>query len=507
MKNKLLVFFVAVLSLLTACTGDFEEINTPPTSPASVPAELVLSRVQYRSVREKGNSWTNQILQWGSWVQHYGNGNQGFNTAHYVDNPQYTEDFWNFLYETLIDCRKGIELVNEQDEGNVAQQKIAIFTIIEILNWITLTDVLGDVPYTEALQGADELTPAYDTQEAIYTDLISRLETAAGDINPSDGAFFGEADLFFQGDPEKWVKFANALRLRVGLRLSKVDAGTAQSVVSSAMGASLPSSNDDDAILPTIGGGPFTDFHRAAELLVRAPNDAPYIGEALVNTMLANDDPRLPIIAAPTPNSVAGGGALEYRGVGPGLTDAQYAEVNANQGDFSRPNGDAYFSETTERGQTSLSYAEVSFAKAEAALRGWGGSEEDAQRFFEEGIRAALSRTEFPQFGITQDQIDAYVAANGTLDGSFEEKLEQIMTEKWIALAFDQEDEAYSEWRRTEYPVLDPGDNTTGDSNGEIPRRMLYSPLEPTLNTESYNAAVSRIGGDTYTNRVWWDVD
>jgi hypothetical protein len=507
MKNKFLILFMAVLFLIPACTGNFEEINTPPTSVTSVPSGLVLSQVQYRSVREKGNSWTNQILQWGSWVQHYGNGNQGFTTPHYLDIPLYSTDFWNALYSTMRDCRQGIELVQAQDEGNIASQKEAIFTIMEILNWITLTDVLGDIPYSEALQGAGNLTPSYDNQEAIYDDLISRLDVAAGNINANDGAFFGDADLYFQGDPGKWIKFANALRLRLGLRMSNVAPAKAQAVVTSAMGSSLPSSNGDDAILPVIGGGPFGDMHRAGELLVRAPNDAPYIGEAFINIMIDKNDPRLPIIAAATPNSVAAGGALEYRGVPPALTDAQYAMVNSDPGEYSRPNGEAFFSQTTERGQTAMSYAEVSFAKAEAALRGWGGTEADAQTYFEEGIRAALSRGEFPQFGITEADIDDYVAANGTLSGSFEEKLEQIMVEKWQALAHDQEDEAYAEWRRTGYPVLDPGDNQTGDSNGQIPRRMPYNPLEQSLNTASYNDAVSRLSnGDTYISRVWWDV-
>jgi hypothetical protein len=508
--KKLLIILLSVF-LLPACTERFEEINTPPTSPASVPSQFVLSQVQYRSVREKGNSWTNQILQWGAWIQHYGNHNQGFTTAHYQDIQNYNDDFWNSMYSTMIDARKGIELAEDQDAPNIATQKVAIFEMMEILNWITLTDVVGDVPYFQALQGGDNLSPAYDPQEQIYDDLIVRLESAVSRLNAGDGAFFGAADLFYDGDPAKWIKFGNALQLRIALRMSNVAPAKAQEVATRIMnGGGLPSSNADDAILPTIGGGPFTDMHRAAELLVRSPADAPFLGQEFINTMIEKNDPRLPIIAAPTPRSVAAGGALEYRGLPPALSSTQYADINANLDNYSRPNGEAFASQTTERGQTSLSYAEVSFAKAEAALRGWGGSETDAQTFFEEGIRAALSRGEFPQFGITDADIDAYVAANGTLEGSFDAKLEQIMVEKWQALALDQEDEAFSEWRRTGYPVLDPGQNQ-GDTGGTIPRRLFYSNDEPILNTENYNAAVARQSGfngtDNYNGRVWWDVN
>ncbi len=509
MKNKFLILLLAATFMLPACTDEFQEINTPPTSPASVPSGFVLSQIQYQSVREKGNSWTNQILQWGAWIQHYGNHNQGFTTAHYQDIAGYSDNLWNNMYGNMIDARQGKALAASQDAENIAAQKIAIFEIMEILNWIVLTDMFGDVPYFEALQGGDNLTPAYDSQELIYNDLISRLEVAVNTLNPGDGAFFGNADVFFQGDPAKWIKFGNGLRLRIGLRLSNVAPSIAQTVTTAAMGSSLPSSNDDDAILPTENSGArFGDMHRAAELLIRSPADAPFLGQEFINTMIAKNDPRLPIIAAATPRSVAAGGALEYRGLPPALSAAQYADINANLDNYSRPNGQAFSGPTTMRGQTSMSYAEISFAKAEAALRGWGGTEADAQNFFEEGIRAALSRNEFLQFGVTQTDIDDYVTANGTLTGSFEDKLEQIMIEKWQAFALDQEDEAFSEWRRTGYPVLDPGENL-GDTNGTIPRRFNYNIQEPILNTTNYNDAVSRQfgGSDDYTGRVWWDVN
>ncbi len=507
MRNKFWLYILVTIMIFPACTEDFEEINTPPTSPASVPAEFSLSHLQYRSVREKGNSWTNQILQWGAWIQHYGNHNQGFTTAHYQDILNYNDDFWNNMYGNMNNARKGKELAEAQDAPNIAAQKIAIFEIMEILNWICLTDMVGDVPYFEALQGGDDLTPVYDSQDQIYDDLAQRLEAAVNSLNPNDGAFFGTADLFFQGDPEKWIKYGNALRLRLALRMSNAAPDKAQSLATAVMTSGLlPSSNDDDAVLPTENSGTvFSDMHRAAELLIRSPADAPFLGQAFIETMIAKNDPRLPIIAAPTPRSVAAGGALEYRGVPPALSDVQYADVNANLDDYSRPNGEEFAGPTTERGQTSVSYAEVSFAKAEAALRGWGGTEADAQTFFEEGIRAALSRGDFPQFGITEQDIDAYVAANGTLTGTFEEKLEQIMIEKWQAFALDQEDEAFSEWRRTGYPVLDPGQNQ-GDTGGTIPRRLTYSNDEPLLNPSNYDQAVSKLNnGDTYTSRVWWD--
>jgi hypothetical protein len=242
------------------------------------------------------------------------------------------------------------------------------------------------------------------------------------------------------------------------------------------------------------------------ELYTRGEADAPFVGQAFVNTLKALNDPRLPIMVAPTVAS-QGTGTLEYNGIPPAPSAAQYAEINANQNGYSRPNRTYYTSETFNKPLNGLTFAEVSFAKAEAALRGWGGNAANAQTYFEEGIRAAMTISPFTEAGLSAAEIDAYIAANGTLTGSMDAQMEQILTQKWINFFVDQSDEAYSEWRRTGYPQLTPGLNQ-GETNGTIPTRMKYVNDESLLNTANYGAAVSRLNnGDTYTSKVWWDVN
>jgi len=504
MKNIYISFLTVFM--LFSCTENFEEINTHPTQPTEVPAEFLFSRVLKDSFRNQGNWWTTTVLQWGNWIQHYGNQNAGFTTAHYLYIDGYSESFWNFHYELLLDMQKAKELAEIQNEGDALRVKMAIFEILEITVWQRLTDMIGDVPYTEALGGSGNVNPVYDTQQSIYADLISRLDAALAQLNPSDFAYLGAADFFYGGDVEQWIKFGNFQKLKLGLRLSEVDPGLAQSTVTAAMGSSLPSSNDDNALLMLFGGADAGNKHPMVELYSRGEADAPFVGQAFVNTLKALNDPRLPIMVEPTVES-QDAGTPDYNGIPPAPSAAQYADINANQDAYSRPNRTYYTSETFNKPLNAMTFAEVSFAKAEAALRGWGGNAADAQTFFEEGIRAAMTISPFTEAGLSAAEIDAYFAANGTLNGSVEEQMGQILTQKWINFFVDQSDEAYSEWRRTGFPQLTPGLNQ-GETNGTIPTRLKYVNDESLLNTENYNTAVSRLNdGDTYTSRVWWDVN
>jgi hypothetical protein len=254
------------------------------------------------------------------------------------------------------------------------------------------------------------------------------------------------------------------------------------------------------------GGSDNGNKHPMVELYSRGEADAPFVGQAFVNTLKDLNDPRLPIMVEPTVAS-QGSGSPVYNGIPPAPSADQYAQINADQAAYSRPNRTYYTSETFNKPLNALTFAEVSFAKAEAALRGWGGNAADAQTYFEEGIRAAMTISPFTEAGLSTAAINAYIAQNGTLTGSMDQQLEQILTQKWINFFADQSDEAYSEWRRTGYPQLTPGLNQ-GETNGTIPRRLKYVDAEALINEDNYNAAVSRLNeGDTYTSSVWWDTN
>lgn len=154
-----------------------------------------------------------------------------------------------------------------------------------------------------------------------------------------------------------------------------------------------------------------------------------------------------------------------------------------------------------------MSYAEVQFLLAEAAVKGWnvGGS---AQTYYENGVRAAMNILTI--FGdkvpaVTLAEYNTYITAYPFKSGGTEaQKIEQIITQKWIVLLFNGF-EAFSEYRRTGYPVLVPVNDPTGDTKGTIPRRLIYDQSEFITNEANYKEAIQRQGLDLMTTRIWWD--
>jgi hypothetical protein len=146
-----------------------------------------------------------------------------------------------------------------------------------------------------------------------------------------------------------------------------------------------------------------------------------------------------------------------------------------------------------------MRYAEVKFLQAEAALRGWGSG--SAQAHYEEGIRASLAYYDVPASARDDYLSQPGVAWNA--GGSGAAQLEQIITQKWIAL-FTQGLELWAEYRRTGYPTLQPIP-TDGQTGGAVPSRMLYPNVERTTNTQNVEDAAQQIGGDAMTTDLWWD--
>jgi hypothetical protein len=154
-----------------------------------------------------------------------------------------------------------------------------------------------------------------------------------------------------------------------------------------------------------------------------------------------------------------------------------------------------------------MSYAEVEFLLAEAKLKGLNVSG-TVQQHYEDGVKAAMQILTI--FGdkvpaVTTSEYNTYITAHPfNASGSNAAKLEQIITQKWIVLLFNGF-EAYSEWRRTGYPVLVPVKDPSGETSGAIPRRLIYDQSELITNSANYKEAVQRQGLDLMTTRIWWD--
>jgi hypothetical protein len=486
-----------VLCIAMSCTGNFEEINTPPTSFTKVDPGMLLAKAQRNPKFNQGVEYQNSA--YGSWIQHW-NSSNNIPMSLYI----FARWSWGSYYESIRNASQiRTHLLKGQEDLPEARTKLAIARIVEADIWQIITDIFGDIPFTESALGEGNLNPQpkYDTQESIYAALVQMVDGAVSQINASDPSY-GSSDLYYGGNAEKWIKYGNSLKLHLGMRMKYVKPDLAQKVVTEALNSPLLSSNSDNALIKT-GTTNSTSYHPVLSHMSGGSPSNRYLAEAFVNRLVNTKDPRLTYLVGPTANSVKAGGEPEYRGKV--VAPTQDEMTGLIDDDYSQPSALFFMASNTANPipYYVLTYSEICFYKAEAALEGWAGlNEAQAEGFYQEGIRAAMELEPFRITDIPQEYIDAEFSLAGL---SKEERLEKIMNQKWILL-FGRSIDAFAEWRRTGYPKLIPGHNQ-GATNGQIPRRSGYPSDEILLNTDNYNEAVSRMSqGDSYLSRVWWDV-
>lgn len=520
-KTLIVTASLALALVLSACTDHFSSLNEPPTEVTSVDPSFTFTEVLKDDNVNYNWEYADARL-FGGWAQHYADNDIGDGLPnYYMQHRRNDNTFWEVKY---IDVLKNMDrtkaLLREEAEGNASdpsiRTRLAMVKIYEAMTYETLTAGLGDIPFSEAIQGLQgNTTPVYDQQSSIYPALLDSLDTYVAQLNEGDRTF-EEADIIYQGDVDKWRRFGNSIKLRTAMRMRYADESTAQAAVEEAMSSPLISNHAQSAMIETgAGGGADANAHPILTEL-REPGDKSRLGQNLVEMLKANDDPRLELIVEPTPESkeaFAQSGDpddLEYRGIPPNMTDEQYNALDITNG-TSYAAFDIWANEDLAVPAHVLTYPEVLFLQAEAALLGWGGTMSDAQTYYEQGIRAAMTMRPYNNTGfngaeITQSDIDDYVDSQTPLSSDFETALEQISEERYIAL-FSRGDEPYFEWRRTGYPQLDPGTRTDNYTNGDIPRKAFYHETEQSLNPENWQEAVDRQGDPGYNADIWIDAN
>lgn len=460
-----------------SCSKEFEKINTNPNAPEQVDAQFLLSNILWNAANN------NAVDAWnaGNFLAQL-TAKHDFNEIDRYDIRTNTE-LWNKTYLLLNDV-KSLETLAEN--GNQTYKGVAL--VMRAFLFATLTDLWGDVPYSEAIKGASDnnFNPKYDTQEEIYTgnngilqtlrDAIMILENSRNttSIPPIKG------DLIYNGDIEQWIRFANSLRVRYLLRVSnKINvASEMQTIVSNNL---LMQSNLDNGLVPYLATPPNQWF-------VHNIREGDYGGVRMsktIDSILTNlNDPRIHVWFKPTSASKNTSTPV-YKGIPNGL-----ANINSDSLPYRSTLGAIFRDQPAGVNAVLMLYSELQFALAEAAQRGLiGGS---AQMYYENGIQASFDyyNTTMPTNYLMQSEV--------TWDGS----LSKIITQKWLASMLVGY-EGWFNYRRTGFPVLKPSVNNL--NNDMVPVRYRYPDTEKAVNPNNYNAAVSRIGGDTYNIKVWWD--
>lgn len=482
MKLKTSSKALAVLLVFVMVSCDFGDINVNPNAPSVVKTDLLITNT-LRSVSDVvgGSALSGAILT------------QQIAQTQYDDASRYsttTFDFNGWYTGPLMDLQTIINLNTDEATAAAAltggsnANQIAYARIMKVYFFSMLTDRWGMIPYSAALQGSENLRPFYDTQDAIYSDMINELKAAVAQM---DGGAGIRGDFILNGNMARWAQFANSLRIKLAMRIADRNSSLASAEFTSAMTA-----------------GPIT-ADVMYPYLAAASNQNPWYGrfetrtdysvsDVLANYMLPLNDYRVIRYADPAPNKSNGDGVTTFDEV----VGMPYSHPNPGNIE----NADISFPGMAIRSQNSplpiITVAEIHFFVAEAIERGYMSG--NASDYYRSAIEASWNQWNVYDAA----NFDAFMATDAVAYSSANWK-EKIGMQKWVAL-FPNGLEAWAEWRRLDWPQLTPHQLAL-NSSGLIPVRHSYPTTEVQLNKENYDAAVASQGTDNGDTKLWWDVN
>ncbi len=473
--KRIFLVFVPLLFLATACTEDLASLNVETKKPASIPAPtLFSSAVKSLSGTLATASVNTNVFRFttSQWAM-----------AVYQDEAQYDfatraipNTWWSAMYrDVLADLRESSRLINAdatllpKEKAN----KLAILDIMEVYTFSILVNTFGNIPYTEALNSA-KLFPKYDDAKTVSADLLARLNNDIAKLDASGPGFTASEDVVYKGSVSKWAKFANTLRMKLGMVLADVDASAAKSAVE-ASDAGAISAASDNGLFTYLSASPNQNpLH--VDIVLGGRQD--YIAaKDLMDKLLGWNDPRTGSYFSTNNGGKYAGGIV--------------GKVNTYV-DFSRAGAKVIAADAP---YVLADYVETEFLRAEAKERGFNVSG-TAESHYNNAITASIL-----YWGGTAAQAADYLAqpdvAYTTAAGDWKQK---IGTQKWIAL-YNRPYETWTEIRRLDQPKISAPIN----AKSGFPTRLTYPNTEQTLNGTNYTAAASAIGGDVVTTKLFWD--
>lgn len=479
MKNRTYIagILIAVFAILS-CTNDFEEINSNPNAPLQVQPSLLLRQVIYNY----GEEMSYEGFVAGNLLgQHLTALDFNLFDRHALKSPQLGGNPWPVLYTNLRDNEIILSQSRETEAFKVYEGPALI---LKAYMAATLTDLFGDVPYFEAFQGKEvTTTPAYDTQEDVYLaegGILDNLDKGIAAIENYQGAIRLEGDILFNGNFNNWVKFANSLKIKSLMRISaKRDvAAKLQQIYTE---GNFIQQNSENATFDFTDGEP-NNFRMAR---LRAGDFNNFVMSETIEEILEElNDLRVKVLFRPTANDPD-----VYNGLINGIDASQTSISPANYSYAGR----IFREDSGMLDANFLTAWEASFLLAEAAEKGFISA--DAKMLYERGVKQAFEywNTPFPE---------DYLQAEAAYGGTGNDKIKQIITQKWIA-GITNGYEGWIEWRRTGFPNLK--NISASLNNNLIPVRLPYPTEEAALNAESYQQAAAATNDNSINSPVWWD--
>lgn len=477
--NRILLI---LMLLIMSCTEDFKTINSNPNAPLEVEPGLLLRQVIYNYGEEmsyEGFVAGNLLGQYFTAID--------FNLfdRHSLTEPQVGGNPWPVFYSNLRD-NEIILISSRSNPTHAVYEGPAL--ILKAYITAALTDIFGDVPYSQALQGRNgTVTAAYDAQQAIYSGadgILDNLDKGIAAIENYGGSHPLDGDILFGGDLSNWIIFANSLKIKYLMRISDRTNPSAklQAIYSS---GNYMTANAQNAVFDFTDGRP-NNFRMAR---LRAGDFNLFILSLTAEEILKNlSDPRLAVLYRPVGNDTT---QTQFKGL---LNGPDASQTTISVADFSLT-GTIFREHTGDLDANFMTAWETLFWLAEAAEKGLVSA--DAQSLYENAVQLAFDYWRTP---LPADYLSSGPAAFGA-NGA--DRMEQIITQKWIANSINGY-EGWIEFRRTGFPRLKPV--AASLNNGLIPVRMPYPTDEAALNSANYLNATA-VNGNSINAPVWWDVN
>lgn len=486
-------YILILVTLLTAFScQDFEELEKDPNRPSSAPPSLIFSSVldkMYRSPWSDVQKW-NQF-----WCSNY----------NYYGTQEYNWTTNSFSYSTLKDVMKMEEEALKLSAKDVNPYS-ALGKFFRAYFHTEMTMLMGDIPMTEALKGLENKAPKYDSQKAVFVQVLKWLDEANADLGTliaaNDASLAG--DFMLNNDLVKWQKVVNAYKLRVLIHLSKKEADADLKIKQ--LFADVVNNPSKYPLLSGMGDNLSYVYNN----INKYPNNQDNYGfnatrrnmsATYLNTLASLKDPRTFVVAEPAPAKIAAGFKVTdfeaYVGASSGesLDDMS---TKALKGEYSWISKNRYYSSYTGEPCIQVGYPEMCFNIAEAIHRGWISG--DAASWYNKGVDASIRF-----YGISDaSTIDAYLNQDAVkYAGNNSTGLNQVLTQKYLAFFNNSGWEAYFNYRRTGVPAFLTGPGT--GNSGRIPKRWQYPLSERTTNEANYKAAL-KAQYDTETDDINTDI-
>ena len=528
MKNKFIYILIGCVLFSWGCDKNFEQLNVNPNSVSGeiIQFEKLFSTAELFSAgNSDGHAFDGErgnLIYCSCLIQHLATNGYSYGDK-YNFNEEYITANWEALYPNAI--KQIVDVVHNTKDKEGKTNLYNIARIYKVYLFQFLTDLYGDIPYSEAGQAytGGILLPKYDKQQDIYADMLKELDEAATALDDNAPNSLGDQDIIYGGDVTLWKKFAYSEMVRIAMRMSKEAPDDAKTWVAKAVAGGAMTSNDDNALILhyAVNDAQVSNNGSGWELINEEAGQFK-MSKTFIDFFKSHNDPRLHFYATVSPDPGALNGTADFN-FGDTTSSIQLGMPNGydNAGGLvpitGAPNfpGDVndysivnrYTFAKSEAPTFVLTAAETQLLLAEAAQRGWISG--DAATMYDDGVTLAFSQLIQTGANWSESAAEAaaasYLAQNPYNAGT---GIQQINEQYWVAVFMD-EYEAFANWRRSGYPVLtpvnypNPSINKTG---GTIPRRLTYPLEEASTNPENYNDAVSRLAnGNTMTSRMWWD--